>query len=538
MPPLAAVAFALRARHCFAGRARLYSGSEMQTSIKAMIFGRNVLHLWNIGKSFILINLLRNDSACGGNMHRHLVLFILAVFLFAASGISLFALDFEVRGEYRNRGVLMLNKDANSDTRDNFSIFDSRFRLWFEPVVSSNLRFVYNLQVGDISWGDLVGVPRKDKNHPYSGGGTQGTEGVNLQTRQMYAKYTDGDTLFNIGFIPFSTPLAFVMSSNIPGIHFRTKFLGLNANLMYARAYAGPGDVVHASKSADTIDLSDDRNDYFFSLDREFGSAVHLTAWVLYDDNGRFRERGGADGKQLESELFYWGIQSKGELSPVWSYSADFVLNTGTITSHGEGSEKVEAFAFRALGKANLGEWTIQFQGRLLSGNKHDDTKPGTPVRQFTVLDGDEGPVGSWMGILFGGGPFDHQSYFHHSAASARRKNISTGYFVRDDPGITSLEFRIERAILEKTTLLLSGGYARTTRAVLDSDGKKQSSLGTEVDIGLKHPVTEGLELYIQLGYLFPGPALGPTIALDGGDRPAIGTDPVMQVAAMLSLKF
>ena len=477
-------------------------------------------------------------------MHHHRVQFIFAVFLLFAFGSSVFALDFDINGEFRTRAVYMMNKDANSETTDdNFGIVDSRMRLWLEPVVSSNLRFIYNLQVGDISWGDLVGVPRKDKGHPYSGGGTQGTEGSNLQTRQAYIHYSSGTSLFNIGFIPFSTPLPFVMNSNIPGVHWRTRFIGLNVNFMYARAYAGPGDEVHAGKSADNINLKDDRNDYYFSLDREFTKGLHFTAWTLYDDNGRFRDKG-PTAKKLESELFYWGFQSKGALSSAWSYSLDAVLNTGLIRSLDEGSEKISAYAFRALSTTKAKGWTIQFQGRLLSGNSYEDTAEGNTVRQFTVLDGDEGSVGSWMGILFGGGPFDHQSYFHQSAASARRRNISTGYFVRDDPGIIALECRIEKEVKKDSSVLLSGGYARTTRAVnggFDDKTNKtieQTSLGIEVDIGLKSLLTKGLELYIQLGYLFPGEALGPTMALDELARPNFGTAPVMRTDAMLTLRF
>ncbi|HPN83242.1 MAG TPA: hypothetical protein PLM00_07600, partial [Spirochaetota bacterium] len=122
-----------------------------------------------------------------------------------------------------------------------------------------------------------------------------------------------------------------------------------------------------------------------------------------------------------------------------------------------------------------------------------------------------------------------------------RRVNITKGYFVRNDPGITALEFCIEKDMHEgKATFILSGGYAQTTRAVLDADGEEAYTLGVELDIGLKTRLMKELELYIQLAYLFPGSALGPTIALDNAvySRPAMGTDPVLRIDAALAMSF
>jgi len=464
-------------------------------------------------------------------------------------GIPLSALDFKISGEFRSRGVLVMNKDANPATKDNYSIIDSRFRAWFEPVISSNLRFVYNLQVGDISWGDLKGLVRKDDTQSYSGGGSQGTEGVNLKTRQMFMRYTGETTLLDLGFIPFRTPLAYVMDSNLPGIHWQMDIIGISFNLMYARAYSGPdGNQPYAGMTADMVDLADDRNDYFLSLDRKFGQGLHMTAWAMYDDNGRFRETS-PSGRKLYSELFFWGLQFKGDLSEVVSYSLDAVLNTGRVNAIGEGSELVNAYAGRAFLKISPGEWNIRTQFRLVSGNSTNNTDEGIPVRQFHVLDGDEGSVDSWMGILFGSGPFYHQSYFYYGTASARRVNVTNGYFVRNDPGIIAAEFCIERTVFDKaSSILLSGGYARTAHGVpysyIGDDGnpvyEEPAFLGFEVDMGFKSMVTEGLEIYLQLGYLFPGKALGPTIALDNDAYPrgTIGTSPVLRGDVMITVKF
>ncbi len=460
--------------------------------------------------------------------------------------LPLTALDVGIRGEFRNRAVYLMNKDARSDTSDALGIFDSRLRVWLESSVNTNLSFIYNLQIGDVSWGDLAGTSRKDGEQHLIAGGSQGTEGINLKTRQMYMRYQQGSSSFLIGFVPFRTPLAFVMDSNIPGLVWNTRLLGLDMTLMYARAYAGPSwngdgkDSVLASKTADAVDLGNDRNDYYLSAGYSFGESLGLTGWLLVDDNNRFKHEA-PTSKKLFSDLYYWGMQAKGKLTSALSYEANLVIGTGSITSVGEGSEAVSSWAFQGKGSLNLDGFVFKFQYRMLSGNAASDSSPGTTVNQFAVLDGDEGSTGSWMGLLFGGGPFADQFYFHYGSASARRVNITKGYFVRNDPGITAIEFCLEKEMHEGTaTFILSGGYAQTTRAVLDSSGEEAYTLGVELDIGLKARLMKELELYIQLAYLFPGSALGPTIALDNAvySRPAFGSDPVLRIDAALAMSF
>ena len=137
------------------------------------------------------------------------------VFILLFASLHLAALNVDVHGEFRNRAVYLMNKDAKSETGDTLAIFDSRLRVWLESGVNTNLGFVYNLQIGDVSWGDLSGTSRKDGEQHFIAGGSQGTEGINLKTRQMYMRYQDGDRFLD-RIRPFKTPLAFLLDSNLP----------------------------------------------------------------------------------------------------------------------------------------------------------------------------------------------------------------------------------------------------------------------------------------------------------------------------------
>lgn len=482
----------------------------------------------------------------GHNGMRKKLLFILtAMFLLSVSGLE--ALDMNFRLNFRTRGVVVSNKDLDKETGKTLGIIDSRLRLWMDSVFSENLKVVYGFEVGDVSWGDEVGIFGDDNDLGKSSGGAQATDGVNLETKHLYLQYRFADEArLRVGLQPFDTPCPFVIDSDLPAIRLQWDMLGLEWEAMYSHAFTGPrwegtGDPAeqqYAAKDADYVNPDDDRDDYYLEVEKKLSRALRLQGWFLFDNNNRFKEFA-PDYNQYSSDLFFWGFEARGKLGDALSYEGHFVLNTGSITKVGEGSEQVQAFAL--LGEAEYDfsrTFSITATFRMLSGNAPGATNSGDTVRQFHVLDGDDGDNESKLSLLFGGGAFNHQSYFDHKTATARNLNITKGYFVRNDPGITAIELYVDKDFGDDfMRLRLIGGYAMTTKAVLTEEGDEVRSLGTEFDLAARFYLAENLEWDVQLAWLLPGKALGPTLALDDPAR-YFGTDPAFKIETRLEVEM
>lgn len=480
------------------------------------------------------------------------------VFLILLVPGLLAALEIDYSGELRSRGVYVHNKDLNNATSGKVAIVDTRLRLWISPKIRDDLKIVFGIEVGDVSWGEEVGSFTLDNNLGKASGGAQGTDGVNIETKHAYMEWSPQGTVLRIGLLPFAAPCAMVIDSDMAAASVQWNMLGLEWTALYARAFAGPrGKGIYsnleassyAPKDADEINLKDDRNDYYLAATFRNGKKLSITGWMLFDDNNRFADDGDPttvtvpknayDG--LTSDLFYFGVQARGKKSG-FQYDINAVLNSGRVTAvtgGSEGSVTVLAWAFHGRADYELSKKTaIGINLRTLSGNRTSDTSPTAKVKQFQVLDGGDGDAGSLLSLLFGGGPFNHQSMFYHKTASARMANVTTGYFVRNDPGITSFETYFEQFFFDKKVRArLIAGYAMTTHTI--SGGER--SLGTEVDLALRYRPNKNLEFFLTGAVLFPGKALGPVLALDNvlysPDR-NFGDDPAFKVETMARVRF
>ncbi len=473
----------------------------------------------------------------------------LLLILFFLLTSPLAALDIDITGEFRTRAVNFQNKDLTSNNA--IMIFDTRLRMWIIPKPTKNLSLYLGFEIGDISWGDSIGNFADDNNLGKSSGGALGTDGVNIETKHIYVDYDFKQGFsFQVGFLPFSDPSQFVIDSDIPGIVLKYKFGNFTIKGVYARSYSGPdgidGDadqVAYASKDSDTIDLSDDRNDYFISLEYKKSKKSKITGWILFDDNNKYKDKTPAT-KQITSQLFFAGLRVEKEFSKQFKIEGNAILNTGKITelAPDNGSEMVLAYAANIKTTIDLDNFEIGIQARITSGNASSDTNIGDNVKQFHTLDGNGGDNGSWLSLLFGGGIFNHQSYFHHKTTTGRLVNASSGYFVRNDPGITSFETRISRNLIpKKIRLRIAAGCAFTTKKVLTASDEEVSFLGVETDLSLRFTIAKNFNFYIGGGYLISGKALAPTLALDNSivdDPRNFGNGNSFKIESAIKLKF
>lgn len=471
---------------------------------------------------------------------------MLVILILLVPGL-LAALEIDWSGELRTRGVYVHNKDLDASTSGKVAIVDTRLRLWIAPKIRDDLKIVFGIEVGDVSWGEEVGSFTLDNNLGKASGGAQGTDGVNIETKHAWMEWSPQGTTLRIGLMPFAAPCQMVIDSDMAAASVQWTMLGLEWTALYARAFAGPRgngiptaveDASQADKSADIVNLKDDRNDYYLAATWRNGKKLALTGWLLLDDNGRFSEYAPGTQPTTESLLFYSGVSAKGRIKKTLQYEMHGVLNTGKVNGTGMSTGSYNVFAWALHGKGEFSFSATSALGlnlRSLSGNEPGST---STIHQFQVLDGGDGDAGSLLSLLFGGGPFNHQSMFYHKTATARIFNATTGYPVVNDPGITSFEVYFEQFLFDKKLRIrLIAGYAMTTRAITGGE----RSLGTEVDLALRYRPNKNLEFFLTFAGLLPGKALGPVLALDNDlyspDR-NFGDDPAFKVETMARVRF
>ncbi len=104
--------------------------------------------------------------------------------------ISVFSMATETRfgGEIRVRGELFneIGQDKDNSGQEindrTASLWDTRMRLQVDFVASDDVKGAYELEIGDITWGDTTDA--EAENH--RAGGRLGTDEVNVETRQLY----------------------------------------------------------------------------------------------------------------------------------------------------------------------------------------------------------------------------------------------------------------------------------------------------------------------------------------------------------------
>jgi hypothetical protein len=165
-----------------------------------------------------------------------------------------FSGEFRTRGEYFNEHFMEndfytdLFLDPSTGDQNDFadresSLWDSRMRLKMEFAANENLKGVYVLEVGDITWGGNItdspiypdlnngtffvdGRSRDESlagQTPYSDG--IGNDAINLETKHMYIDFTLPDTPVNakIGLLPMKFGHGIVLDHDVAGLILQVK---------------------------------------------------------------------------------------------------------------------------------------------------------------------------------------------------------------------------------------------------------------------------------------------------------------------------
>ncbi|MBN2461474.1 MAG: hypothetical protein JXB60_07700 [Candidatus Cloacimonetes bacterium] len=173
---------------------------------------------------------------------------------------------FSYKGVLRTRMAMYNYIGEDTPT---YSYIDTRLRMSFIPSFSENLKAVWQLEIGDIDWGELQ-----------SGGGVN-TDGINVETKHLYLDFVCPKSGFNasIGLLRFEDHNSFVLGADMGAIMLKKSI--------------GPGAVqIGTAKLLENDYDADDDTDLFFlnyyhknfgieNIVRRYNGGDYIDAWLM-----------------------------------------------------------------------------------------------------------------------------------------------------------------------------------------------------------------------------------------------------------------
>lgn len=467
-----------------------------------------------------------------------------ALLVSLALALPAFAVELQYGGQFRTRAVSEYGlADDNGDRNQNF--IDQRLRFQFRFVASEHLRLVTNFEIGDLRWGNQGNLGRG------SGSGV-GSDGVNIETRELYADFGIPNTpvwaRVGIQHIPMAN--AWISDDTHPAIVFRANFDPISVRMGYmaewnpntsrendnidgwfgevqysAQGVAGPGKLdagmlVHWQNARNTL----------ASLRPSSGNATHVAVFQAAGIAMPFVNLNPPFGANTTGYLQdYSGIVSSNDLVNLafnlgysmdwWNVKLGFIKNLGQVKLVGQ--ENIEYQGWLLDGAVNFmhGPYTMNVRGFYASGNDRDSRHQ----KGFT------GPVGQskQFSEIIGGGILDTENGLAHRSAAGAKTNQWVGYY--NPTNLWTISVGGSWQALEATKISAAYWYFGTPEKVDNRQGTTSSDIGHELNLYVTQGIVDGLTLDLVGAYLITGDAYS---AQPNGD------DNVYQVGARLSWNF
>lgn len=432
--------------------------------------------------------------------------------------VSVYGVSVDYDGDVRSRFVGMLQQQPlATNALQNAGILDSRLRLGFK-ITDKGLPWYgyYKMEVGNLTWGD-----------DFSGGAVD-ADGINVETKNLFVGYRDSMFDIKAGILPFAAPGKAVIDTDLAGLDGGFVFGSLHGEVLYSRLLAGDvtnesvdiGDLQTSATNFSHLGFADLRYDFskdissdiFYMMLYDTLNTNRLTLhWIGFKQTFQYSFPGDA------------GFSLSGDAALTW--------NLGSLESaSGNSSSPVTVNACFMYAKLELTTpWAdVMFRVNRSSGNTEGQTNE---IHQFQVIN-NSGKLDTDLGILFGGSSFDQQSYFDSDISTLRRKNLTTGDIVYNDPGL----FVIEGGLSGKFdfyTVSLVGGIGMTTESL-----SNQNLLGIELDLHNKFRLSKNSTLRVSLAYLFPGDLLETAYQLNHKNADFQGNLIVYKIDGEVEMRF
>jgi len=414
------------------------------------------------------------------------------------------AVDFQVHGDLNNRFMTYTNQGgmfSASETvlgtpivKDGIdeSWGEVKYRLWVEASTNDGkVKGVYAIELGSTRFGfDLAGPPASTGKNA---GGAFSGDGVNIETRWAYTDFqlpgVASKARFMIGLIPF-TVNSFVWDETVMGVQFK----GSTAPLDYTLAWVRGRENFNSStddKLFEDLDALLARVDIKPTKDSKAG------LFALYQrrnpgDNGRvaFASATQYQIKRLANvdfDIYTLGTDGSWTI-PTGIGNAfinwDLVYQGGTLDDNTAISRDISAYLAHADVGVNFGNARLTYTVWYASG---DDNSSDDKIKNFMSTD-----VDRFDSIVFMEGGYTDDNYFTEAPHIL-------------DKGLFFNKLALDYKASDKLKLGAAVLYLQTAKDLTIGAGKKDKSLGTEIDAYLSYMLYADTEFAINAGYLVAG---------------------------------
>lgn len=429
----------------------------------------------------------------------------------------------EFSGELRNRFAYFINRDLYSPRSADYGIIDLRGRLGLKLSSKDDTFYLkYIMEVGNISWGEPAF------------GTALGTDGFNVETKNLYIGYKKNSLYGKVGLFHFSTPLGAEIDNDLAGIKLGYDGKLIHAEALYSLASAGANTNLNDNPSFFELDPSDNADMYYVM------GGLHLTNTALKEKLSvwylRYTDKNWGDTRALN----YLGAYNELKLG-VLSIDAGAVYNMGYVSITSNSNVNVGSLHAYAKAELELPQIAKVFvRVNMTTGNGGNNTN-WTSIGQFQTIKG-RGKLDTDLSILFGGSSFNQQSYFSSwIPTSNNKKNLTQGGYHNNDYGLFILEGGISHEFKSiGWTPKVVFGMATIMTPLTTTNSTRPFALGYELDFHNRFKLSKNTTLRLTAAGMLPGAALmyifddtypGITIA-------SLGSDMAIKIDGMLEIEI
>jgi hypothetical protein len=412
------------------------------------------------------------------------------------------AVDFVVHGDLNNRFMLytdqagmfsasetVLGTPINKDGIDE-SWGEVKYRLWVEASTNDGkVKGVYAIELGALRFGNGAGIGGSTR----TGGGNFSGDGINIETRWAYTDFqipgVASKARFQIGLIPFSVN-SFVWEETAMGVQFK--------------GTAGPTDLTLAwvrgneNFNASTDDkLFEDLDALLARVDFKPTKDSKAGLFALYQrrnpgDNGRVAFVSATQYQikrfaNVDFDIYTVGTDGTFTIPTGFGNAFinwDLVYQGGSLDDNSAISRDVSAYLAHADVGVNFGKARLTYTVWYASG---DDNSSDDKIKNFMSTD-----VDRFDSIVFFEGGYNDDNYFTEAPHI-----LDKGLFFNK----LALDFQASNKLKLGAAVL----YLQTAKDLTIGAGKKDKSLGTEIDAYLSYMLFADTEFAINAGYLVAG---------------------------------